>query len=144
MKTVRALAAVVILAMTTVACSQSGDVEIDDAWARTSAASQDNGAAYMTLVGGDAGDRLLSVSVPSSVAAMAMMHETVMNNDVMSMQPVEGVDIPAGDSVAFAPGGYHVMLMNLAAPLVDGMEFDLVLTFEKAGDRSVTFVVRDE
>jgi hypothetical protein len=143
----RILAAVIALALVPTACGQSGDIEVQDVWARTSAGMQNAGAAYMTLVGGDADDRLVAVAVPASIAAMAEIHETVMATDgsgSMSMQQVGAIDIPAGGTVALAPGGYHVMMMNLAEPLVSGSAFELTLTFETAGDRTVTVTVKDE
>jgi len=62
----------------------------------------------------------------------------------MMMREVESVAIPANGSLLFKPGAYHVMLMDLAAPLVAGETFDLTLTFERAGDVSVTAEVRDQ
>jgi copper(I)-binding protein len=61
----------------------------------------------------------------------------------MTMQQVDSVEIPAGGLVAFKPGGFHIMLMELAKPLVKGETFDLTLHFEKAGDKTVTVTVKD-
>jgi len=65
--------------------------------------------------------------------------------EAMVMQEVKGgLEIPAGKTVELAPGGYHVMLMELAAPLKEGSTFDLTLTFEKAGEKTVSVEVRTE
>jgi copper(I)-binding protein len=61
----------------------------------------------------------------------------------MTMRPVDGIDIPAEGTVTLEPGGYHVMLIDLAKPLAAGETFDLTLTFENAGEQVVTVTVRD-
>ena len=61
------------------------------------------------------------------------------NNGVMTMRPVEnGLSIPAGQSVTLAPGGYHLMLMDLKGPLKKGDKVPVTLAFEKAGEVKVT------
>jgi len=61
----------------------------------------------------------------------------------MVMQPVDSVELPAGETVALEPGGYHIMLLQLAEPLVAGDTFDVTLTFEYAPEQTVTVEVRD-
>lgn len=61
----------------------------------------------------------------------------------MSMQPVDGIEVPAGEEVVLEPGGYHVMLLELAEPLEEGETFELTLTFAEAGEQTVTVEVRD-
>lgn len=140
----------VALAMGVTACgSGSGDLTVGDGWARASASMQNAGAGYMMIAGGDSGDQLVGVSVDSSVAAMAELHETSMimsddGTDMMSMQMISSISIPANGEVALEPGGYHVMMMNLTEPLVVGSEFVITLTFENAGDIDITVEVRDE
>lgn len=62
---------------------------------------------------------------------------------MMTMRPVEGIDVPAGGQVVLEPGGYHVMILDLDAALVGGDELPVTLTFEKAGDIEVTAEVRE-
>lgn len=71
---------------------------------------------------------------------------TTMGGDMgaMVMQEVDRIDIPAGESVELKPGGYHVMLLELAAPLEVGSTFTVTLTFENAGERDVTVEVREQ
>lgn len=57
---------------------------------------------------------------------------------------VDGLGLPAGSTVSLRPGGHHLMLMDLAAPLLEGARFDLVLILEQAGEVPVTVEVRDE
>jgi len=166
------LAAVVaVVALLGAACGDdtASGVTVTDAWARTSASVQNAGAAYFLVTAGADGDTLLSASVPSSVAAMAQLHEvvevpmtsttmdmtsttmddmggttTTMAMTGMAMQEVDSVAIPANGSVEFKPGSYHVMLMNLVAPLETGQTFELTLHFEKAGEVTVTVEVREQ
>ena len=86
-------------------------------------------------------DILTGVKVDPSVAAMAQMHETVMDNGAMKMQEVASVDLPAGTAVEFKPGGYHVMFMDLKTPLQQGRSVKGTLVFEKAGTVEVEYAV---
>jgi copper(I)-binding protein len=77
------------------------------------------------------------------VAARVEVHEMKMNNDIMIMRPVSGgLSIPPGQSVTLAPGGYHLMMMKLKAPLKEGNRVPITLQFEKAGKVDVMFDVR--
>lgn len=96
-------------------------------------------AGYLTINGGARADRLLGVSSP---VARVEMHETLMANGRMRMAPLEMLDVPAGQRIAFAPGGKHLMLFGLPASLKPGDDLRLVFTFEKAGAVPVTAVAR--
>ena len=135
--------------------SSSGP-EITKVWARTSPMETSLGAVYMNISSKD-GDELIDVSVDPSIAAMAQIHEMVMATtdtsmsmtsdaptDEMVMQEVDSVVIEAGGSVDLMPGGYHIMLMEIAAPLELGAKFDVTLTFATAGKITVVAEVRDE
>ena len=143
----RLVALLAVLAMVFAACGDDdgGDaIEIGDPWARTSAMVQNAGAAYMTITAGDSGDTLIGVSVDSSVAGMAELHQSAMGDDgMMTMSMVPSIHVPANGSVSLEPGGYHVMLMNLAAPLEAGQTFEITLEFETAGEKTVTVEVRE-
>jgi hypothetical protein len=73
---------------------------------------------------------------------MVGIHETLMQDGVAEMGPVEGVDVPAGTTVTFEPGGYHVMLEDMAEPLEVGATVTITLTFEQAGDVTIDADVR--
>ena len=136
----------VLMAMTVAACGGDDDtVKAEDAWARTSAMMQDAGAVYVTITGGETADTLVRAQAPTDIAAMTEIHETTMNDEgAMMMGEVPAIDVPAGTTVMLEPGGYHIMLMNLAAPLESGQEFDVVLTFETAGEVTVPVEVREQ
>ena len=135
----------VVMAIAFAACGDdAGGIEIGDPWARTSAMVQNAGAVYLTISGGDAADTLIGVAVDPSIAAMAELHESSMGEGgMMQMQMVPAISVPANGSVSLEPGGYHVMLMDLVAPLETGQEFGLTLKFENAGDVQVTVEVRE-
>lgn len=114
---------------------KAGALTIDHPFARATAAR--NGAAYMTIAnGGGAPDRLLRAR--TEAAAKVELHTIVKQGDVMQMREVQSIDVPAGGKAELKPGGFHVMLLGLAKPLVEGQTFALVLEFEKAGAVPIT------
>lgn len=131
---------------------------ISDAWTRAVTvdehAGHDSGTAtpgiqatvttavYFTIEnGGDADDQLLSVT--TTIADAAEMHESSNNNGVMQMRQAQMVELPAGETVVFEPGGLHVMLIGVHESLEPGDTVDLALTFAHAGAITVTVEVRD-
>jgi copper(I)-binding protein len=109
-----------------------GSLRIDHPWARATPPVAQTGAAYLTLHNdGDEVDRLLSVEAP--VSESVELHAHTMENGVMRMRQVPSVELPAGARVSLEPGGLHLMLIGLEAPLNDGNSFPATLTFERAG-----------
>jgi copper(I)-binding protein len=90
-------------------------------------------------------DTTMAMSSDTTMAMSDMSSDTTMSmgSGEMVMQEVESIAIPAGETVELKPGGYHIMLIDLAAPLETGQEFDIVLTFANAGEVTVTVVVGD-
>lgn len=114
-------------------------ISVDDAWARATVGPQGSSAAYFTIRNDGGADALLSVSTPG---ANASLHSTTMENGVMRMRPLGRLDIPAKSTVALKPGGTHVMLMGLKAPLTAGSTIRLDLKFEHSPDKLVTATVK--
>ena len=103
-------------------------IDIKDAWIRTSVQGQQATGAFMKITAKD-NERLVAVSTP--VAGVAEVHRMMMEGDVMKMRPVEGgLEVPAGKTVALTPGGYHVMLMDLKAPLIKDSTVPMTLVFK--------------
>ncbi len=102
-------------------------VEVKDAWVRGTVPSQKVTGAFMEITGKTAA-RLISAESPA--AATVEIHNMTMQNGVMKMFPVEGIDIPAGKTVKLASGGYHVMMMGLKQQMKAGERVPLKLTFE--------------
>lgn len=119
--------------------SSSQEPQVRDAWARATPPGFDAAAVYLTLQGGAKADRLTGVS--TSRASMAQVHAVTTDDAVTRMRETNGVDIPAGTTVTFAPQGMHVMLLGLASPLNVGERFKLSLQFAASGKRDVSVVV---
>jgi periplasmic copper chaperone A len=112
---------------------------VDAPWARPTAPGAKVGGAFMTLVGGKDADRLLAGSSPA--AAAVELHTHVMDGGVAKMRAVPAIEVPAGGRVELKPGGLHIMLINLKAPLKAGETVPLKLRFEKAGEVEVKVAV---
>ena len=110
-----------------------GDLRIGHPWTRATAPTAKVGAGYMTIANrGGAPDRLVSAS--AAVAGRVEIHEMRMDGGVMRMRELAGgINLPAGAEVALRPGGNHLMLMDLRAPLKEGASVPVVLVFERAG-----------
>jgi copper(I)-binding protein len=121
---------------------KAGDLVIDHAWTRATPASAQVGAGYLTIENrGVTPDKLIGASTPT--ATKAEVHEMAMDNGVMTMRPVQGgLSIPPGRSITLAPGGLHIMLMELKAPFKEGDKVPLTLQFEKAGTVDVMLDVQ--
>lgn len=116
-----------------------GDLTIDTVFSRATVAR--SGGAFLVIENlGDTADRLIAAH--TEVAARTELHEMTVENDVMRMHEVEGgIEVPAHGTATLAPGGLHVMMMGLSGPLEQGQTFDLTLTFEQAGEITLTVPV---
>jgi len=114
---------------------------VTDAWVRLPAPMQSFAAAYFTVSGGSQADSIVGAASP--IATDVSLHQTVTDASGMTgMEAVDRVDVPAGGTVEFAPGGFHVMLDGLTGTLSVGQTVELTLTFEHAGPITVQAVVR--
>ena len=152
------------------ACSGGdGELTVTDAWSRPAAAGN-NGAIYFEISNNSGQDDAL-LRVESDVAGLIELHNVVMvdpadlmdddtNMDgtdpmamgeddtdmtegdmIMQMVPQENVPVPQGESVSFAPGGLHVMLIGLSNDLIEGDSFTATLVFKQAGEITITVSV---
>lgn len=135
----RILFALALLLPVAAVAQTAGKINVEAPWARASTGT--TGAAYLTVKNdGDAADRLVAVSTPA--AGMAELHTMTMDGNVMKMRPVDAIPVAAHGTAELKPGGLHVMLMELRAPLKQGESFPLTLKFEKAGDVQVSVAVQ--
>jgi copper(I)-binding protein len=109
--------------VTTAAFAQ---VTVSDPWIRATVPAQKTAGAFMQLRSPRA-TRLVEVQSP--VAGRAEVHQMAMEGQTMRMQKVDGIDLPANQSVNLASGGYHVMLFDLKRQLKEGEQVPLTLTF---------------
>jgi periplasmic copper chaperone A len=136
--TLRGIFAVALLC---VIPAQAQSVVVKDAWIRGTVPGQSATGAFMELTAKSAA-RLIGAA--SAAAKNVEVHNMTMENGVMKMFPVDGVDIPAGKTIKFAPGGYHVMMRNLQKPLNPGDKVLLQLTFELANKKRETVALSVE
>lgn len=105
-------------------------VQADAPWARATAPQQRVGGVYVTLTS-PTGDTLVGATTPA--AGRVEIHEMQMQGDVMRMRELpNGLPLPAGQAVVMAPGGHHLMLMDLRGPLVAGRTVPVQLRFRNA------------
>ena len=104
---------------------------------RATVGSMPSSAAYVSIMNhGKMADRL--VGATSNLARKTELHKMEMDNGVMRMRQVEGgIDLPAGKTIHLLPGGYHVMLIGLNAPLTANSIFEITLVFQNAGEKTL-------
>ena len=124
------------------AAAQAQPASVKDAWVRAPAPGQKVAGVYMEIV---SRTHSALVAVASPVAARAELHSMALEDGVMKMRPLERIELPAGTAVKLAPGGLHVMLIDLKQPLQRGEKVPLTLTVLQldSGSRSV-FTIRAE
>lgn len=110
-------------------------LEISDVWARKTRRTT-SAAVYLKVHNGtETVESITDVSSP--IANMATLHLSQEVDGVMRMDMQDSVPVPVGATVAFEPGGLHIMLMGLSKPLAEGDVFPVTLSFEQAGDITV-------
>jgi copper(I)-binding protein len=132
------LPALALLCLGVAACQDAAApaVEVSDAVCRPTPNGRDLTGCYMTLTA-TTDDRLVSVSTPA--AATSEIHEMSTEGGVMTMaEMTDGLPLPAGETTALQPGGNHIMLMQVTAPLAEGDTVDLALTFADAAPITVS------
>ena len=121
---------------------KAGDLLISQAWSRATPSGAKTGGGYLTIENkGSAPDRLIAAS--AEIAGKLQVHEMSVKDGVMTMRPLEqGLAIEPGKTVKLAPGGYHLMLMDLKQPLKQGDKVPVTLEFEKAGKVALSLDVQ--
>jgi len=138
MNTLKTLIAAIAFALTSAAHAHEfklGEIKIGHPYARATVAGQPGGA-FLKLDNAGADDKLLSAR--TELASRTELHSMAMEGDVMRMRQVDAIALPSGKTVELKPGGLHLMLFGLKAPLKNGDKFPLTLRFEKAGEVTVT------
>jgi periplasmic copper chaperone A len=132
-----------MLSLLAAACvPASGGIVIRNPFTRASPTGAETGGAFLTIVNnGQTADRFISASSPA--AQTVELHETVDDKGVVKMEPrPEGWEIPAGGTLELKPGGKHIMLIGLTAPLVAGEKIQVTLNFEKSAPQKIEIPVR--
>ncbi len=135
-------AAITTVAVLCAAAAQAAvPVDVKDAWVRAPAPGQKVAGAYMELV---SRGNLALISVASPAAGRVDLHNTMMEDGVMKMRPVNRVELPSGKAVKLEPGGLHLMLIDVKLPLKPGAKVPLALTVQRADLSRVVFTVHAE
>lgn len=119
----------------------SAKLALSQAWARATAPGQDSGGVFLTIRNdGRQPDRLVGGSTPA--ASAVQIHSMHMDADVMRMRRQDAMAIAPGTAAELQPGGTHLMLVGLKAPLAAGTSFPLTLDFAASGRKQVRVAVR--
>jgi len=130
--------ALAALATLSLASAAHAAPKAEAAWTRPAAQGQ-TGAGFMTLKNPDTTPDTL-VAVASPWAKAVQVHQSSMTGGMASMKEVSRVAVPAGGSVTFAPGGYHLMFVGLTKPVKVGDTVPATLTFASGAKVTVSFV----
>ena len=127
---------VLLVALALLSSPAWAQVEIENPWSRATAPGAKVGAGYFTIRNKSATpDRLVGASSPA--AARVETHVIEKQGEVLRMREVKGYEVPAKGSFELKPGGPHLMLVDIKAPLKEGDKVPLTLRFEKAGEVAV-------
>lgn len=116
-------------------------VEVNHPWVRGTVTGQTATGAFMELK--SAVDATL-VGVSSPVSKLAQIHQMTMDKNVMRMQAIPKLDLPAGKTVLLEPGSFHIMLTGLLRPLKKGETVDLTLKIETKDRKLINIPVKAE
>ena len=139
----RRLALALLVTLILPACAPArAPLEVRDGWVRALPPGAPNTAAFMTLLHHGTGPLAL-VGAESPVARVAELHTMAGPAGRMEMRPVEAIELPANGDVKLAPGGRHLMLIDLRAPLRAGDIVPVTLVFSDSQRLTVRLPVRD-
>jgi periplasmic copper chaperone A len=122
------------------ASAAQAQITVQEAWARATPPGAKIAAGYLTVRNAGAADKLVSASSPA--AERVETHVTMRDGDISRMREVKGYEVPARGTLELKPGGSHLMLVNIKAPLKEGTSVPLTLRFEKAGEIKTELQVR--
>ena len=120
---------------------RTGDIEVTRAQALPSIPGARNGGGFLTLVNhGKQDDKIVSAASP--VCGHVELHTMSMENNIMRMREVGDIPVPAGKTLRMQPGsGYHLMFMDLKAPLKEGERVPVTVKFAHGGQMELQLKV---
>jgi hypothetical protein len=122
-------------------CASAADIKVANAWARAPAPGQKTASAYVELT---SATHAALVAAGSPAAERVELHEIRLERGIMRMRPLERVELPGGKTVKLAPGGLHLMLINLKQPLKAGDKLPLRLSVQSSGTSLTTLDIEAE
>ncbi len=133
--------ALIFLALGAAGSAAAGPLTVTDAWIRATPPGARTAAAYLTIANTGAADRLLGGTTPA--ARTVEVHTHVDERGLQRMVRLAELGLPAGETVRLTPGGLHLMLVDVAAPLAAGASVTLSLSFAAAGTLEIEVPVVD-
>ena len=131
----RALCSVVTASLFALPACAAESIKVANAWVRAPAAGQTTLSAYVDLTS----DRDAAlVAAGSPVASRAELHSSTVEGGVMRMRALARIQLPAGQTVKLAPGGMHIMLLDVKRPAKAGDKLPIVLSIQPAGSGAGT------
>lgn len=116
-------------------------LKYDNPYARATPPNAVNSAIFMTIENHQDHNRSL-VSVSTNVAEKAELHTVEKNGELMKMRQVTNITLPAHEQVELKPGGFHIMLLNVKQPLVEGQTIPVTLTYANGDAEDITILVK--
>ncbi|MFY0665938.1 MAG: copper chaperone PCu(A)C [Natronospirillum sp.] len=116
-------------------------IQVHQPFVRLMPPMQPNTAAFMRLENASTNDRVL-IGAVSDVAEAVELHTHSVVDGMMQMRQVQHIDLPAGDTVVLQPGGLHIMMIGLKAPLQDGQMVEITLQYDDGTEQSIKAPVR--
>ena len=139
--TIRTLFYLVAAGLLSLGARAADPVTVSAAWVRATPPGATTAAAYLEIANPGAPDALLRAASP--VAARAELHGTTEHDGMLHMSSVTAIPLPTGATVTLAPGGLHVMLIDIRAPLKAGEQVPLMLEFASGARLTIEATVRD-
>ncbi|PLA74548.1 hypothetical protein CYQ88_05565 [Hydrogenovibrio sp. SC-1] len=112
-------------------------IEVDDAYVRIAPPNALATAAFMELENESNDDHAL-VSAKTTINQTTELHTHINDNGVMKMRQVSQIDLPADQEVKLQPGGFHIMLIGLNAPIQEGQHIQIELKFEDGSTKTIS------
>jgi hypothetical protein len=132
---------IILAGLTLATPALASDVQVSDAWFRALPAHVPAGG-YFTLHNSGTGVVVLT-GAQTSACAMLMLHRSTQSGGMSSMEDVASVPVAPGATVAFAPGGYHLMCMDPTAAMTPGRTVAVTLKFSGGSSAVANFAVRN-
>jgi copper(I)-binding protein len=134
----RRLLALALASLVSLPALAVAQVSVSEPWIRATVPAAKVAGAFMQL---KSAKTVKLVEVKSPVAGRVELHQMAMEGQTMRMRAVDAIELPAGQTVNLASGGYHVMLFDLKQQLKDGEQVPLTLVVQDAAGKRENVVV---
>ncbi len=119
---------------------QGPSIVVEDPWVRPSP----NGAAGYMVITNNGGEADVLISVSIDFGGMVMLHQTIIEDNIMKMNQIHNLELPPFSTVELKPGGYHIMIQDPAQPIQEGETVKIHLNLEKSGTITIDAPISQE